>query len=585
MKPSLRPLLDESRLLTDYRYFAANLLWIDTKAQGPQLFRFNSIQRLLWYGRPPDYDTNPRYRYTVIPEKGWAWKLQNGVAIRDVILKFRQGGGTTACVGLAFWQVWANFARKALLIAHDETTSEHMLEMCKNFLRYLPDVYKPQILKNNAGQILFDSTQGGLHSSITIQTAGNIRAGHGRTYHVLVLSEIARWTNPEETLVGVLETVPKGTDEAGTAVIYESTAQLASDYFHDLYQAARSEQSGYDATFLPWYLQETYRLPVPPEFQFDKGLLEFQKDFALDDQQLYWYNEEIRKAHGNLKLVQRSYPSTEHEAFITAGDSVFPEEALEHFQRHVRRPIKEGEVMGGRIVWKGGRLKVWELPEENSQFLMGCDVGLGIGRSQSVVEVFAYPGYRQVAEWASEYVDARVFAQIIKVIGTFYNNAIAAVEINNAGVLTNSELESSYGNCYYWKYFNRTKAPTTRVTGWNTQHDIKVLMVTHTCSLLTGIRPKMRIRSPALVAQMRSFVDYGGDIYRHAPNAKDDLVMAMMIAVTALWQEYGRYDMTALDNMAPEELKPDYLKDSARDMWDPADSSVTGGGKNHWLLL
>ena len=585
MKPSIRPLLDEARLVSDFPYFAANLLWIDTKSEGPQPFHLNSIQRLLWYGRPADYDTNPRYRFTVIPEKGWGWKFQNGIAIRDVILKFRQGGISTLGAGLAFWQVWGNFARKALLIAHNEETSAHLLEMCKNFLRYLPDAYKPSVLKNNAGQILFDSSRGGLHSSITIQTAGNLKAGHGKTFHILCLSEIARWPNPEETLVGLLETVPKGIDERGTAIIYESTAELASDYFHGLYQAARSGQSAYTPIFLPWYLQETYRKAPPPGYKFDKGLLEFKKDFALDDDQVYWYDEEIRKANGNLKLVQRSYPSTETEAFINAGYSVFPEKALEHFQRKVRRPIKEGEIVGGRILWKGGRLKVWEMPRDDSSYLIGADVSLGVGQSQSVIEVFAHPGYRQVAEWASQYVDARAFAHIIQVIGQFYNNAVAAVEINNAGVLTNAELETNYGNCYYWKYFNRTKAPMNKLTGWNTTHEIKVLMVTHVISLMTNEPPRLMIRSAALLDQMKSFLDYGGDIYRHAPNARDDLVMAMMIAVTALWQEYVRHDMSELGRIVGEDPVPDYAGVANRDMWDPADSPAGMGRKDHWLLL
>ena len=603
-QPSRKLAIDDARLLTDFPYYAYHLMWVKSKSEGMKRFALNNAQLLCWGGQPPDYHTNPRYRFAVIPELGWKHRLAQGGAIRDVILKYRQGGISTLTLGLDFWQIHTHFGRSATVIAHDRETSEHLLEIAKTFHTMMPGTYRPHISSNNSRQLVFATpirggenlpqfAVGGLRSSMTIETAGHMGSGHGRTNHILISSETARYPNAEAIMDGLIETVPKGVDRAGTAVLFESTAEVASDYFHAVYQKARTGGGEYNAIFLPWYLCEWYELPCPKGWEFTKEQREMQQEFTLTDNQLFWYWEEAVKGEDQKhpgrgeKYVRRSYPSTETEAFITGGFNVYPDRALDYLDRRTKPPILEGEVQSGKIVWrKSGRLKIWEKPDPDTSYVIGADVGgsgEGIGgANESAIEVFAHPGYRQVAEWSSEWIDPRSFAYAIKPIGEYFNNAIVAVEINNAGTLTNSELESIYGYVYKWKYFNRTGATRNNLTGWQTTHETKVIMVSHMNSLMSQSPPNLLIRSPLLLSQMRTFLDYGGDIYRPSPGTRGDLNMSALIACVCLWQEYARHDIDAFFNRAPEENKePDY-RGVMRDDWDPGDHQE---GASHWLLL
>lgn len=939
-----KPDIDFDRAIWDLPYYARNLLWVKHKSAGPGPFILNHAQKLLWYGRPKDYETNRIYRHAVIPEEGWLYKILHDLPILECILKYRQGGTSTECMALAFQKVHTSLGKKAMVVAHDKETSEHLLEMAKMFYDYLPHDWQPKLANRNARELTFAN----LRSSISIETAGHMGSGHGRTCHVLICclagstlielqdgvhvpiseikvgdivrthtgataalraimsrpveevskggrmiavtvwgasadplkvtpdhqvwtrggwqparnlkvgdevayplkpvregletlsircdswvrpqgggrdplegdipldrgfgffvgyylaegslgrssrppfksslvnlshhveeqdfadqaiksveqfvrstrtevkpgtasantvlygaalaqtvlrefghkdgkvipdwvfdagqeflrgilegfeagdgskpqeydvritsvrkhllvqlrwiaaslgiawasirkwqeagtddrgwnhkvawswslpsgsfwhwrrssleegvawvkirdiqeyssdelvydievdhpdhsfvtasgavknSELARWEFPEYVLDGLLETVPTGVDAPGTAIIFESTAEWASDYFYDAYHQARAGDSGYDAAFLPWYLCEWYREPVNPDIVLPKEYLEMQKEYGLDDEQVAWYISEVgrqnmKRPGKGEKFIRRLYPATQDEAFITAGLSVYPEAALDNQKLKTRRPIAEGDILGDKIVWKrGGRLKIWEKAREDSLYLIGADVASGVAKSQSAVEVFAHPGYRQVAEWASEHVDPRSFAHVIKPIGEHYNNAIAAVEVNNGGILTISELEQIYGYVYKWKYFNRKTSIRTQITGWNTNHETKSIMVKHMCSLLNEKPPRIIIRSPDLLSQMRLFQEYPGDKYQPAPGARGDLNMACLIACIALYQEYARHDMDYFfgADAGEKEEGDEYKWKGNTDDWNPGDARQ---GSETWM--
>jgi len=551
------------------------------------------MQELLWYGkeRLPDFDTSSRYR-TVRIGDGWQKKLKNGEAIREVILKYRQAGMSTIAMAFAFWRIVNSVGRNAMVIAHKEEATKHLFGMADRFYDYLPAEFKPAIQNRTQSELIFGRTKrnvseeekgAGINSSLTTATAGDKGSGHGRTLQVLVLSELARWpeSNMEQVMEGLNEAMPSGMDSAGTMMIIESVANYANDHFHHYYTEAIAGDSEFEAIFLPWFLHNEYRQPKPSYLTFPEDLLDLQEEYLLTDEELTWYHykrrniETLHPGRGD-KVMRAMYPSNEHEAFSGTGFCAFDEDALLECRKDVEEPLKTFTVdRSGFYQGQDAPLKIWEEPKDDTYYAIGVDVSLGAGQSESVVEVLKHPGYQQVAEWSSDKIDPKELAHIVSKIGTYFNHALIAVEINNAGVLTNSELEEIYpsGNLYVWEKFNQRQQTRTMQLGWQTTLETKSLLVGHARSI---IRPMpdldVLIRSHGLLSQLMVFNDFGDGRYGAAEGGRDDLVMAWLIACMAMWRKIARHDLSAMD--MPDDSKPKRDKEDVfYDDWRPGNTT------------
>jgi hypothetical protein len=580
--------IDIDRCLRDFPYYAEKLLRIVPKKGSIIPLQLNSMQELLWHGKGaiPDFDTNPRYKHVRVGI-GWKEKLARGEPIREVILKYRQAGMSTIAMAFLFWRTANASGRNAMVIAHEEKATKHLFGMADRFYDYLPPEFRPKVQNRTQSELIFGRTKKnvseeergvGLNSSIYTATAGDKGAGHGRTLQFIILSELARWpeVNMEAVMTGLNEAMPSGMDAAGTMMIIESVADAAGDLFHHYYNEAVEGQSEYEPIFLPWHLHNEYRQPKPSHLVFPDEFLEFQEEYNLTEEELTWYyfkyrNLEVQHPGRGLKVMRAMYPSNEQEAFSGTGFCAFDEDSLLECKEDVMTPIARYTVdRSGLYQNADGPLQIWEEPKENSVYAVGVDVSLGVGQTDSVIEVLKHPGYQQVAEWRSAKIDPKELAYITSRIGQFYNHALVAVEINNAGVLTNSELEEIYpsGNLYVWEKFNQRTQTKTQQLGWQTTLETKSLLVGHVRSLLRPKEVDVIIRSHGLLDQLLTFNDFNDGRYGAAANCRDDLVMAWLIACMAMWRKIARHDLSVLDS--PEDSKPNRdREDLYYDDWRP----------------
>lgn len=570
-----------------FPYYAGNLLWIKTKSRGLQLFRLNSIQKLLWYGKPADFDTNPLYTHVILDE-GIAQKIKSNQGVRNIVLKYRQAGMSTLWAGIGFHDAVTRHGHTSLIIAHQDETTGHIFTMCRDFLRYLPPLLKPAISKNNQGILEFADPKGGtggLNSRIITATAKNKNAGHGITSQTLVVSELSRWDYPEEVMTGINETIPSGTEAPGTKIVIESVANQIDDYFHRLWLDSRAGKTQYSPIFLPWYLHEEYQEPLHPGFDINNlpnELQEYRKEYPfLTNEQYNWYyhkyiEEESLHPGFGWKFVHMLYPSNETEAFTASGFCVFPEKALQYFAPRVLEPLRRGRTSGRNIIWGSGPLSIWEEPKKECQYFIGADVSRGTGRSESAFQVIRYPGYVQVAEYGDNTVSPAEYAHVLSAVGTYYNNAMIAVELENAGVYTNGELAAIYpsGNLYIWEHINKNKPADPRGdTGFHTNsQQMKDLLLANALEMLSADPPQCVIRSPLLLQQMGNFRRFpNGNI--SAVTGEDDKVLSFLITLLVAWIKAGRHDREGLlGTVQPQ--KPE--RDPARfDTWKPNEESYT----------
>jgi len=296
---------------------------------------------------------------------------------------------------------------------------------------------------------------------------------------------------------------------------------------------AVAKESDYTPIFLPWYLHNEYRERfIPNGFEMKGYWDEFKDAYALDERQVWWYYKKYRELEDEnpgrgLDKTRMLYPGNESEAWMSTGESAFPREALEYLSTKMKPPIASGEYIGDMFSISSstkGKLQIWERPKGDVLYSIGVDISLGVGESESVFIVLAHPGYRQVASWSDNRTDPKKLAYILKAIGEYYNNALIAVEINNAGILTNATLDDIYtcGNLYEWEYFNRRGKTKTKAIGWQTSHESKRLLLGQANSLLNENPPEVEINSPILLSQMKNFIDYGNEVFQPAKGYRSD---------------------------------------------------------------
>lgn len=144
---------------------------------------------------------------------------------------------------------------------------------------------------------------------------------HGATHN----SEVAFWPNAEDHAKGVLNAV---SDEPGTEIILESTANGIGNYFHGMWQAAISGKSEYQAIFVPWYWQEEYTASDADFHLTDEEefLMSLYAEDGLTHRNLAWRRLKIsasRDYEAGLEAFKQEYPFTSTEAFLNPIQNVF----------------------------------------------------------------------------------------------------------------------------------------------------------------------------------------------------------------------------------------------------------------------
>lgn len=210
-----------------------------------------------------------------------------------------------------------------------------------------------------------------------------------------------------------------------------------------------------------------------------------------------------------------------------------------------------------RAEWEGrpfedlmGSCVIWELPRAGHVYVIAADVGGGLGQDRSVAEVVRLGTItepeEQVAEYVSDEIDPIDFAGVIDVMGRMYCDeqktpALCAVEINNHGLTTQSELSRhlGYENFYIWQHEDAADPNNryTRSVGFSTNRRTRPMLIQrfvkriNTVDKVSGV-PDFKINSPILLEELRSFQTIGALYDAEAEaGSHDDAIFASAIAI------------------------------------------------------
>ena len=466
-----------------------------------------------------------------------------GKPIRIWILKARQMGCSTLIEAIIYAYTSQRQNINSLILSNDSKGSGYLFDMSKLYHEKVAKEFQYELKKSNALKLEFE----GRHSQILIDTADNLDAGRKYTFQIAHLSEIAYYKHADVLMLGLNQAIPELPD---TIEIGETTANGYGGYFCTEWHKAKRGETDWTPLFFAWFEMLEYSMPVPNGWVINdlnkmaKGDNEqaVMTKHGLKIEQMVWRRFFIiNKCGGSLDKFNQDYPATDEEAFLVSGHCRFNTQCLKDIRNTT---VDEGEksmledVYGTVIITPNptGWLRVWKKVEANHQYIIGSDTSEGIenktasGKEHdySTAEVLDLETLEQVAEIKC-HLEPDVFAEELRRLGVYYNNAMIGVERNHPGFGVLLELKKKYKNIYYMEIFEEATQTRKKKLGWLTDSKTKPLMVGEGDRIIReGLAT---IHSPELLSELMTFVRLADGKTKAQEGCFDDLVIAWLIAL------------------------------------------------------
>lgn len=443
--------------------------------------------------------------------------------VRVIVLKGRQMGLSTAIGGYMYWHVSQRKAQKALVVTHHSDSTKALFDLTRRYYDNTPEFLKPKTKYSSRKELNFDR----LDSGYAVATAGGESVGRGETITVAHLSELAFWpkSTAKDILNGILQAVPQ---RPNTCVFIESTANGVSGAFHEMWQGAVEGTNGYIPVFLPWFIQDEYREPVPEGFEQTPEEERLVELHGLDNEQLMFRRHKV--AQNGIALFQQEYPSTADEAFLTTGRPVFNPEQLSEMAQSAPRTAPRMALTGESFQEdRRGELLSFHPVEPSETYYIGADVAMGVrGGDYSVAQILDSKK-RQVGVWRG-HVHPDYFATVLYALGNHYNTARIAVESNNHGILTCTRLgkDLAYPNFYTETVYDKLDDKETINLGFRMNVKTKPLVIDQ---LRASLRDnEMPLSDRTTIQELMTYIVTENGSMEAEAGCHDDTVIALAIA-------------------------------------------------------
>lgn len=411
-------------------------------------FKFNLVQKSIW-------DNLKKY---------------------NVVLKYRKPGVSVfvQCLMLASCLMKKN--QNCVVLSYDRESTQRMLERTEWTLAHLPIDFTLE--RNSRNEFKIKET----NSKLYIGTPGSKAFGRGDDITILHLSEIA-WFDDTTAVTGLMEAL---TTDA--KVFFESTANGNTNLFAQLVRKSQkaTKDSEWAFHFFPWWVESTFVLPVPSDFQHTEEEKELVALYKLTPAQLMWRR---RKMDDMLEpeLFEQEFPSSVEGAFLVLGDCIFKKRAIANYRKLVSEPVAIGEVlMEGTSPFfqpnPDGNFRLWKHPQLGCQYYVivdACDPE-GMSSQQgnpACIQIIDKKNLEQVAIYHG-WTEPVALGKIAFALGLYYNTAEIVVERQSGGISVLDCLRTvGYPNIYKMQDFQYGDLRETEKIGWMTNVLTRPLML------------------------------------------------------------------------------------------------------------
>lgn len=433
--------------------------------------------------------------------------------IREYILKSRQVGITTFHCLYYLDEVIFNTGRTAAIVAHERDSLERIFRKIKLAWENLPAALKPSASTENKRELVFDSINSNIYVSL------KTRSG---TINHLHVSEIAYIREYSELKSGSFQSAAAG----------DITCETTGNGYNAFYSDWCSAKSGrvWGCTYLPWTIHPEYVSDIVS----DRNDHDEYLSSCTQEQKNWWYRklDEIgvqSRGTDPVDFLKQEYPISEHDAFITSGNSIFVSVINKPEELHPIDP--DPSVMSELIETDLSGFVIYEAPIDGHRYVVGADVASGYGKDFSCLYVIDNKTFNICAEWHGR-VAEDIFGSIIGRIGFLYNTAVVAPEVNFQGQATLNELKNDYPDIYTREVRDRILNEETTRMGWVTTEKTKLELISQIIRELTN--GDISAIPETLRNEMRTFVlDENGSVGAQS-GCNDDRVMAFGITLMVL---------------------------------------------------
>jgi hypothetical protein len=373
---------------------------------------------------------------------------------------------------------------------------------------------------------------------------------------------IGRDIYPTETwLRGRLSHVERATDSATPKDWKPESLTVA--------HAERAQDYVSKNDLLRKYLGEDWRMPLEQMWFWELTRLEY-------------------KANGSLGKFYAEYASDDTEAFQAQSVSIIDPDLICFYREHTKQPIGVFGLTGPSslihprlqphkreinpnlpplkidqdftlvpLLFAGtseecaiGKVMLWEFPEQEEEYGLGVDPGMGIGQDRSVIEAIRKGTRRradaQVAEFASPWLNAKDLVPFCYAIGRFFSTrrggsirqARIVTEIEGGGNITQLDLRLKFGwrNFHTWmRAYDQVNLDRSRSRqlGWSTNRWSRPQLLITFMDYLRNLW--LEVNSPWLCDEMADLeADENTQKIKARAGAHDDRVMATAMVLFSL---------------------------------------------------
>ena len=413
------------------------------------------------------------------------------------LLSCRQAGKSTLLTIFALWAVCFNDDQTAAIVANKEATAIVIFKRVRMAYEQLPNYIKPGVKDyGKTGMTLGNDS----NIIVSTTTATSIR---GTSISILAIDETA-FIEPHilsEFWSSVIPTISSGKK---SKILLVSTPNGIGNRFYEIYSGAESGQ------LKEWKSERIDWWDIP-------GRDEAWKNTQIE---LLGSEEKFHQEYGNIFL---------DDAAAAVGASI-----IERFKTQKKDPIWTSE---------DGEYTVFEYPDKTKLYVVGVDVGEGIGRASSVAQILDVTdlqNIKQVAVYGSAKIEPYHFANKLSTIGQSWGLPPILIERNNCGAQV---IDALHHNHNYEKIVSYSKI--SEQDKYNRTRNMGVL--SHTNIKFDGIQ-NMRywvnhlqtvyINDPLTISEFETFVRFPNGTYRkRSDNFFDDRIMALVWALFILESE------------------------------------------------
>jgi hypothetical protein len=408
-----------------------------------------------------------------------------------VLLASRQIGKTTLLTIYALWIACFLKDQSILIVANKEGTAIEIFRRIRLAYEELPNWLKPGVKEyGKTSMVLANGSKIGIST-----TTGT--AARGQSINCLILDELAFIDSHlvEEFWKSVYPIV---SSSKKSKIFIASTANGTGNLFYTLYKGAEEGSNGWSCDKILWN-------EVP----------------GRDER---WRKQTIATI-GSEEAFNQEFGCE----FLDAGESTVNEELYEKLLMQIKQP---------KYLMEDGHYQIWEQPIDGQIYVAGIDVGEGIDRDASVVNIFditELTNIKQVACYHNNSISPYNFTEKVYEILTQWGKPLACIERNSCGAQVVDSLRNvhQYENIVSWGASAAGRSKD------------QLGIINHTNTKFTGITNMrywvnelevVQIRDVNLVKELKNFMRNANGTWsaRTGTNINDDRVMSMVWALLVL---------------------------------------------------